>query len=184
VNLSVSSRSKLPIRVTLASGPSGTSTSAPHDLQVGANPGGSPGGPFVWSGYVPPTIAPIVGDTYTFDVLYGDGTGETLSAAVTGLLPVPANLAPQDAGSSVPTFSWTPPSTGEPFAQGLDLFSSGGTFIWSESNFSSSTSSLVYDFDQRALQSSLTPGTTYNWSVQASDVLGNSSSTQVSFTAQ
>jgi hypothetical protein len=59
---------------------------------------------------------PVVGDTFTFNVTYSDGTSEAVTGKVTGVLPSSAlatlNSPAGSGNSNTPSFNWTYPSGG------------------------------------------------------------------------
>jgi hypothetical protein len=192
LNLQVNGLAKLPVAVTLTSGPNlinpidiavcgGIGSSCGHGFQIGFNIG---------------TTVPTVGDTYTFGVTYSDGTTGTVTAAVTGVVTaLPTSLSPQTGtGVSVtPTFTWTDPTNASNYTYQFSLYDSNNNTIWqipgqnSNSNgFSSSTTSIPWNTDPTGNGSlpsvgSLTLGTIYNWQIQVQDSNGNSAQTQVQY---
>ena len=148
------------------------------------------------------TGTPVAGDSYSFKVTYSDGTSETLSAAVTGVLSAFAtNLSPTGTGvSTTPNFSWDYPSSASSYLYQFQLNVNNGNTVWkipadhSNSNgFASSISPFItWDVDPTNTgdlpsSSYLTSGglsasTTYNWSISAYDANMNEAKTSVSFT--
>jgi hypothetical protein len=183
---------KQPVAVTLISGPNVIN---PVDIGVCGGPGSTCGQGFqAYFGIG--TTAPIVGDTYTFNVTYSDGTPGTITAAVSAILNAfPTSLAPQTGTSSstTPTFTWTDPVNASNYTYQFYLSGANNTSIWqipgsnSNSNgFTSSTTSITWGTDPTGGGStpsigSLSTSTVYTWSIQVSDSLGNSAQTQVQY---
>jgi hypothetical protein len=153
--------------------------------------------------YWPPvTGTPVVGDSYTFNVTYSDGTSEQLTAAVTGVLNAFAtSLSPTGTGVSLtPNFSWDYPSSASSYVYQFELDVNNGGTVWaippqhSSSNGFASTISpfITWDVDPTNTgdlpdssylsSGALLASTTYNWSIAAYDANMNEAQTQVSFT--
>jgi hypothetical protein len=183
LNLLVDSRRKLPVQVTLASGPL---ANVPTDLAINPNGTGGPASPaFQWSGNLFSSTAPGLGDSYQVDVTYADGSAEALTAAVTGILALPTNLSPQGTGSRSPTFTWTAPSPAPAvYNQSLGVFQHNGPYVWSDFGLPPSVTSVTFDANGSATQPTLTPGSVYDWNLVVEDPLGNYGGSQVTFTAQ
>jgi hypothetical protein len=172
LNFHVQPGAQLPVRVTLNGGPGIT---GPIDL--GINNG--------WAEYqawmsVP--SRPGVGDSYSFAIDYSNGSNESVSVPVTGVVdtfatPVyPANST----GSVTPVFSWSAPS---PLPSGVYSYSVwvNGGGIWSSNNIPSTQTTAVFNFDNNVHQP-LTSGGTYYWNIAVQDSLGNQAiSSPVSF---
>jgi hypothetical protein len=194
LQLEVDEANKLPVSVTLSSGPNllnpvdiSASTSNGHvSFQYFATlPGGTPN----------------VGDTYDFTVTYSDGsqdTGSTINGQVTAVLDALVTpISPQGSGASTtPTFTWTYPNNASSYTYQFWLCCGPNGTIWqipsnnSNSNgFPSSTPpSITWGTDPTNPNpanppnvSSLNGGTNYSWSIQASDANGNSAQVQVNF---
>jgi hypothetical protein len=183
--------SKKPMVVTLVDGPY---LLTPTDIANGNN-GKSFG---FW-----PSLgnqAPSGSDTYHLQVTYNDGTtdAQPLAATETGLLGASAfarnltvDTTTTPATSTKPTFNWQPPLA-PPANYGYSFSiqpSNGGNNIWqvpsNSYDFSSSITSLVWGVDpvpgdnnNTPNPSSLTVGSTYNWSVTVYDGNGNSAQAQ------
>ena len=174
LNFEVRESNKLPVAVTLTSGPNLINTSGTVAIDMANNCNGCGGTDLQY--YVTlPGGTPKVGDTYDFTVTYlnPDGTtsqdtGTTVTGAVTGwnggstvvdASDAPSALAPNDntSTSTTPTFTWTDSSssTGSDFNYSFYLSDqttcSGNCTIWqipgnnSKSNgFSSSITSIVW----------------------------------------
>ncbi len=182
---------KLPVAVEITGGPI-PGVIRPADI---ANNGfnGSPDRFSFWTGLNGAT--PNVGDSYTLNVAYSDGTSEVLTVQVGAVLNAFAtNLAPQGSGASLtPSFSWTDPANASSYFYQFQLWDQNGNQIWqipgnnSNSNgFSSSITSINWNVDPTGSGnlpsvSSLNGSSTYNWQITASDVNGNSAQVQVSF---
>ena len=189
---------KMPVAVQLASEtPNVTGTAAdvilPADIAMGAFNGNNDEFDY-WPNV---TGTPVVGDSYKFNVTYSDGTSETLTAAVTGVLTnaFATSLSPTGSGvSSTPDFSWDYPSSNAgSYLYQFQLTNNGNT-IWaipprhSNSNGFASTISpfITWNVDPTGSGdtpsvSSLTAGETYNWSIATYDAYMNEAQTQVSF---
>jgi len=201
INFDVREGNKLPVAVTLLSGPNVIN---PIDISNYCTGCGS-----VQFQYHFPLNGntPTVGDIYTFKVTYSDSSSdtETITGAVTGWngttslvgpSDLAANLSPNDQTSLQPTFTWTDPS-----ADSSDLFSfyisgPGGSMIWqvpgnnSNSNgFSNAITSLTFGTDPTnpsnnlPPHSGLTDSTVYTWDIQAVDGYGNQALTVQVFQA-
>lgn len=194
LELDLAAVSKLPVSATLTSGPNVIS---PVDMTLCSDCGenrlelyGSLLG-----------ATPTVGDTYTFNVTYSDATTDTVTAKVTGVLgasQLATNLTPiaGATATSTPTFTWSyPASPGSYVYQfGINANGSGGD-IWDIPGGNTPVNGFYYtDIPGASItwgtdptDSNNTPsvGTlgsgTYNWSVNAIDVNGNSADAQTYF---
>jgi hypothetical protein len=141
-------------------------------------------------------FTPQVGDTYTLNVTYSDGTSENLTPSVTAVLndAFVTNLVPQGTGVSVtPNFSWTDPTGASNYTYQFWLCCNQNGTIWqipsnnSNSNgFPYTITSITWDVDPTGSGdlpnvSSLNGLTNYSWQIQATDVNGNSAQVQVNF---
>ena len=188
VNPNIYNLLKMPIKVTIMSGPN---IPLPYDMAV-TRPQSS--GSWITTN----STLPAVGDPYTYQVTYSDGTTETLTASVTGLLTssnmaTPATPANNATGvSATPTFTWTAPATpltGYFYDQVGVQPSNGGNWIWNypnkgKSGMPSSQTSVLYNVDGSANQSSLTSATSYQWWISTSDTNGNQGQNYATFTTQ
>jgi len=184
---------KLPIAVTLASGPNLIN---PVDMGgCGGNGCGSP--QFQYDTNLETTV-PKVGDTYTFNVTYSDGTTAVVTGAVSGVLgasALPTLISPTGTGiSDTPNFDWTYPANPGNYLYQFYVCCNNNT-IWSIPGNNSSangftntqiTPPLLWGVDPTdstnlPSPSSLSPGTGYNWSIQAQDVNGNSAYASLNF---
>ena len=136
-------------------------------------------------------VAPTVGDSYQFLVTYSDGTTQTITATVTGVLSSFAtNLAVNSASpysTTVPQFTWTAPaSPPAKFDYFLNLYGNNASWYYPQNGslgMTPSTNSVVYDVDGNASAPSLTTGTTYTWQIIVQDtVTGNQAVYQTSYT--
>ncbi|MFH0888407.1 MAG: fibronectin type III domain-containing protein [Planctomycetota bacterium] len=131
---------------------------------------------------------PTTADSYTFNVTYADGTTENLTSSVTAVLDTFAQNLTTTGTSTTPTFTWQAPASPPAlYSYRFDINQTGTVWsqIWDypkDTDMPSSQTSLVYNVDGRAYQSTLTTGTTYNWSIRVQDGQGNSASQQVSYT--
>ncbi len=142
-------------------------------------------------------FTPQVGDSYTLNVTYSDGTSENLTASVTAVLndAFVTNLVPQGSGVSVtPNFSWTDPTGGSNYTYQFWLCCDQQGTIWqipsnnSNSNgFPYTITSITWGVDPTNPSNDLPPGfslnglTNYSWQIQATDVNGNSAQVQANF---
>jgi hypothetical protein len=153
--------------------------------------------------YWPPvTGTPVVGDSYAFKVTYFDGTSETLTASVSGVLSAFAtNLSPTGTDVSLtPNFSWNyPSSSASSYTYQFELDDNNGNTIWeipskhsnSKGFASTMTPSITWGVDPTNsgnLPSSsyltnggLSASTTYNWSISAYDSNMNEAKVAASF---
>ncbi len=182
---------KLPVAVELATGPT-PGVVIPADIANGAFGGKSDQFSY-WFNLNGAT--PQVGDIYTLNVTYSDGTSEVLTVTVSAVLNAFAtNLSPQGSGASVTSnFSWTDPQNASSYTYQFQLWDQNGNQIWqipsnnSNSNgFSSSITSISWGVDPTnsgdlPSVSSLNGSSNYNWQITANDNNGNSAGVQVSF---
>ncbi len=187
LNFDVRDAIKLPASVTLMSGPNVIN---PIDIGKCRDCGHDQYRYYVSLGGTTPTV----GDSYSFNVTYTDGTSETVTAQVTAILNAFAtNLAPTATSSTSlqPTFSWTDPASASSYTYQFFLWNNSFDTLWqvpgSSSNlngFSSSITSLAWGVDPNdgsniPTVSSLTSGSTYNWQITVTDANGNQAQTQV-----
>ena len=195
IGFSVNGLIKLPVAVELATGPA-PGVVIPADIANGGFYGNSDSFNFYTSLN---GVTPQVGDTYTLNVTYSDGTSEVLTVKVSAVLnnAFVSNLVPQGNDVSVtPNFSWTDPAGASNYTYQFWLCcdsNNNNNTIWqipsnnSNSNgFSSSITSITWDVDPTGSGdlpsvSSLNGLTNYSWQIQASDVNGNSAQVQVNF---
>ncbi len=192
LNFDVRAANKMPVTVTLMSGPN-----VINPVDIGNNCQGCGSVQFQYHVPVNP-ITPSVGDTYTLRVTYSDSSSdtETLTSALAGWngttsIVGPGNLAtnlsPSDQGSLVPTFAWSDPDVDSSDLFSFYQFDPNGNTVWqvpgsnSNSNgFSNSIISIDYGTDPTTGAgnnppsiSSLTDKTNYSWEIQAQDSNGN-----------
>jgi len=192
IDFSVYGLFKLPVAVELATGPS-PGVVIPADIANGGFYGNSDQFQY-WASLNGAT--PQVGDTYTLNVTYSDGTSEVLTAVVSTVLNAFAtNLSPQGSGASVtPNFSWTDPQNASSYTYQFWLCcDNNNNTIWQIpannshlKGFSSSITSITWGVDPLNSgnlpdMSSLNGSTNYTWQIQATDANGNSAQVQVSF---
>ena len=192
IGFKVNSSFKLPVAVELASGPTGAVM--PADIANGTF-NGSHGGQFsYWTNLNGAT--PKVGDSYTLNVTYSDGTLDVMTVKVSAVLDdaFATNLLPQGNGVSVqPNFSWTDPNNASNYTYQFWLCCGPNGTIWqipgnnSNSNgFSSAYTSIKWGTDPTGSGnlpnvSSLNGSTYYSWQIQATDINGNSAQVGVNF---
>lgn len=189
LNFSVRASYKLPVAVTVLSGPNVIN---PIDLASCSDCGHVQ---FNYSANLGSTL-PKAGDAYSFLVTYSDGTAETLTSSVTAVLTAFATaLSPAGnvAGNTAPTFTWTDPSNASSYSYQFYLTDNNGNTIWqipgnnsNSRNFSSSITSITWGTDPTGASnspsvSSLTTGATYNWQISVQDSNGNQAITGVNF---
>ncbi len=191
LNLEVRQGIKLPIAVTLASGPNLIN---PVDMASSCSGCSS----FQYNAGIGPNV-PNVGDTYTFNVTYSDGTTGTVSGAVTGVLTssaLPTLISPtgSDIGDT-PSFDWTYPANPGNYVYQFGVCCSSNGTIWAvpanHSNSNGFTSSqitppLVWGVDPTnsgnlPSPSSLSAGTYYSWAIRSEDANGNEAQAQLNF---
>jgi putative Ig domain-containing protein len=173
LNFDVRESSKLPVAVTLTSGPNMINTGGTVAIDFGNSCNNCGNTQFQYSVTLPGGT-PNVGDKYDFTVTYSDGsqdTGSTVNAAVTGWdggttivgpSDAPTNFAPinNNSTSTTPTFTWTDSSssTGSDFEYSFYLSNnstcSGNCTIWqipgqnsNANGFSSSITSITWYID-------------------------------------
>jgi hypothetical protein len=192
IGFNVNGLLKLPVAVELATGPTPGAV-IPADIANGGFTGNSDNFSF-FTGLN--GVTPKVGDSYTLNVTYSDGTSEVLTVTVGAVLNAFAtNLAPQGSGASVtPSFSWTDPANASSYFNQFQLWDSNGNQIWqipgnnSNSNgFSSSITTINWNVDPTGSGSlpsvsSLNGNSSYNWQITTKDANGNSAQVQVTFT--
>jgi hypothetical protein len=144
---------------------------------------------------------PSTGDTYTFQMTYSDGSTEQVTGAVTGVnTAYPTGLAPQGtvAGQTTPTFSWNYPSNPANYIYQFNLWSVSGPAIWAIPTSQNSTTGftntqvpstsggtgITWNTDPLGGSNipsvtSLTSGTTYDWSITSLDSNGNAATRTV-----
>ena len=191
LNLDVREHVKLPVSVTLTSGPN-----VLNPIDIGHCTGCSHAN---YQYFINVNNAkPTVGDTYSFLVTYSDGASETVTASVTGLVTAFATgLSPSGSvpGNTTPTFTWTDPASASSYTYQFYLNDNNGNTIWqipgnnsSLNGFASTITSIVWGTDPTGDTTntpsvpSLTTGTNYNWQISVQDSNGNSSQQQVSMT--
>jgi hypothetical protein len=205
LNFEVRGGNKLPVAVTLTSGPN---VLEPADISNSCGGCGNP--QFQYSSAIV-GATPTVGDTYDFTVTYSDGTqdtGTTVNGAVTGwngtstlvgASDLATGLSPTgntDPGGTTPTFTWTYPANASNYIYSFSLCCDNNATIWqipgnnSQSNGFTSVqvpvpAGIAWGTDPTGGGStptgSLTSGTTYDWQIQVQDSTGNSAQAQVSF---
>jgi hypothetical protein len=148
---------------------------------------------------------PSLTDTYSFYVLYSDGSHETITAtpspwnnggSVVNASDLATLIAPQgDNNSDTPSFNWTYPDGDSGYSYQFSVCCSTNGMIWniqgldpSKGGFSSSdvTPPLEWGVDptdsgNTPSPSSLSAGSQFSWSVQTIDSAGNSAVAQANF---
>jgi hypothetical protein len=190
LNLGISWGTKRPVAMTLLSGPN---VQVPWDFPVDTNN----------TEYISLMgTAPLVGDTYQFQVAFSDGSTQTLTGSVTAVLssfaPSMAMNSPIAGTTTVPVLNWmtpasTPPS---PYTYNVGLYNIGGTanvnVQWQDNGghngngIASGTTSIVFNADGSANSngtsiSSLPTATNYQWFVRVQDSNGNTSEETIEY---
>ena len=186
LEFAVGSNRKVPVKATITAGPY---ISDPVDIGL------------VWNDYNPSvqfqqrwwplsgSWTPVVGDAYTVEVTFADGTVETLPVAVTGLIENPPEqlspLADATGVNRTPTFTWAVPAplpTAE-YVYSIDVRGFGSLPGWSYSPMPSSQTSVTYNADNSAYSGSvLQANWTWYWTISVTDRNGNVSRRTSSFT--
>ncbi len=193
IGFSVTGVVKLPVGVELTTGPA-PGVIIPTDFAAGAFYGNGNSSQFSYYTGLNGAV-PHVGDTYTMNVTYSDGSVDNPSVQVSAVLNAFAtNLSPQGTGvSTMPTFTWTDPANASNYLYQFQLWDQYGNQIWqipgnnSNSNgFSSAYTTIDWGVDPTGSGSlpnvpSLTGSSTYYWQITATDANGNSAQVQVTF---
>ncbi len=172
LNLEMDGMQKLPVNVALVNGPN-----VPYPVDISPSANDNPGSFRDWTGTG--ATSPNVGDTYTFAVTYADGSTETFSSPVGAVLDSFAqNLGVINSPSmNVPTFNWSGPASPPAFySYSINVGQQNGGQVWNypkKGNMPSNQTSVQFDADKSANQSSLVNGTTYDWQVSVNDASGN-----------
>jgi hypothetical protein len=178
LNFRAVSGTKLVTKAVLGTG-TNVGTSVPYDLGVSLNDQRASLG-VDW--FNVGSVAPLVNDSDSMTVTYSDGTTETLSASITGIVALATNLMPNTAGAGVtPGFTWAPPSPAPAsYTYEISVFTSG-MGQWDIYGLPSSQSQPVtYNFDGKG--KALSSGVQYQWWLYAQDAQGNRSATGAVFT--
>ncbi|MHB8879232.1 MAG: hypothetical protein ACYC8T_36500, partial [Myxococcaceae bacterium] len=178
LELNVSPMLKRPVKVVLTSGPN---VGVPVDVGLNMYEGGGGSTGRHGTQWQLGTIVPAVGQAYSFDVTYQDGSTGTLGAAVTGVVAgLPVALSPSGPGAGLtPTLSWSlPGSLPTPYSLSVWVGGSGGGG-WGYSPALGQTS-VLYNLDGSA--GPLVSGNSYSWSIEIRDINGNAASDWKQFT--
>jgi hypothetical protein len=201
VDLRIYGLLKLPVAVELVSA-SNQDVVLPADVATGAFNGDNDEFDF-W----PPFggAIPNVGDTYTLNVTYSDGTSNSTTnttpnplivtvGAVLNTFASPVSPASQATGVSLtPNFSWTDPASASSYIYQFQLQDSNKNSVWqipgnqSNSNgFASTIDAITWDVDPTSTGdlpsiTQLNGSSTYWWSIQSTDVNGNEAQIQWEF---
>jgi hypothetical protein len=193
LQFTVAESSKLPVSVQLASGPN---VVAPMDIAVctsGNTSDCSNGFKIQVNTY---STSPSVGDTYTFNVTYSDGTTGTVTAQVSAVLNAFAtNLSPTTgtSTSTTPTFTWTDPPNAGNYIYQFNLSSQTSGQIWqipgedvNSNGFASTITSIPWNTDPTGGGSlpsvgSLSTSTVYIWQISVVDSNNNQAITQAQY---
>jgi len=177
INLRAEDGLKLIANVALTSAPT-NSVAINGPIDLGSNQWGE------FSYYTQTTGRPAVGDSFSFDVEYIDGSTETLNAQVTAVLddfPVPVSPVGMIANESTPTFTWSAPSSSPSYEYTYQMYLYGQNTNWSVWDMPSSKLSAVYNENGEANPSTLNSNASYEWSITLRDDDGNEAQTQVNF---
>ena len=192
VDFNVRAGDKLPMKVTLKLGPN---VIAPTDIGICAGCGNSQ---FDRNLHI--NAAPKVGENYTIDVVYSDGTIESLPGYVTGVLPttaIPTLDSPVGLGSSTtPRFDWNYPASTSSALYQFWLCCDSKGMIWqipglSVTGFTSSQVPVPLlwgkdptDSTNKPTYTALNAGEGYMWAVQSIDGKGNLAQAMADFTTK
>ena len=140
----------------------------------------------------PASAVPVVGDTYQFQVLFSDGSTQTLSASVTGVLTnsIPTSLVMNPSPSATdPTLTWgapaTPPAS---YTYSVGVYDPHGSLNWNYSGGNNSNGipstqlSVLYNVDGSSSSTTLAGATQYNWYVQVQDANRNTAQVTTTYT--
>ncbi len=197
LNFGVREANKLPVAVTLTSGPNVIN---PIDITSCYGCGNTQ---FDFYSNIS-GVVPTVGDTYSFTVTYSDGsqdTGSTVNGKVTafgstgaivGASDLVTNLSPSATSSTsvTPTFTWTYPAgaSSANYSYSFYISDNNGNTVWqipgNNSNFNGfsyaqvPTATLVWGTDPISGDGSsptgnLNTSTQYSWDIQVQDANGN-----------
>jgi hypothetical protein len=201
LNFDVKEANKLPVAVTLLSGPNVIN---PVDISNYC-----PGCGNVHFQYHVPLNGdkPAVGDAYTFKVTYSDSSSDTETltplimgwngtSSLVGTDDLAQDLLPDDQDSLRPTFSWSVPAADTSDLFSFYLFDGNGNTVWqipgsngNSNGFSSSIVNLDWGIDPTDSGNDLAPGffltdlTMYSWEIQAQDSNGNEATAIQAFQA-
>jgi hypothetical protein len=188
----VSTQNKMPVAVALLSG---SNVLSPMDFALCQQCSGDPNARFTSESLIlNGSIAPTVGNVYSVQVTYSDGTSETLHPQITNVLPnYPTNLSPagpQSATNPTPTLTWNYPDTNAAsYFYQMWFADDNWNTVWSIPNIYSTTNpfttatvptaSIKWGTDptdpaNTPAVSSLTNGEVYYWMITAYDANGNS----------
>ncbi len=196
LNFDVREASKLPVSVALTSA-SNPNVIVPQDFGACS----TCGSPQIQSNANIGSDVPVLGDTYSLLVTYSDGTSETLTPAISGVLTasqLATSLSPTGTGgSTTPTFTWTYPANASSYIYQFYICCNANGTIWqipgNNSNlngFPSTVTQIVWGTDPTG-DTSNTPSvtsldgsglTTYSWQLQTQDSNGNSAQASVNYT--
>ena len=196
LTLGVNAGVKLPVAVTLTSGPNLLN---PIDLTSCQSCGS--GVEFQYSVNIG-NGTPKLTDSYVFTVTYGDGTQDTSvtgtptafgsTGVVTGPGDLATSLSPSGTSSSstTPTFTWTDPSGASNYYYGFYLTDNNNNTLWqipqqnsNQNGFSSSITSITWGTDPTGNTGntptvpSLTLNSSYSWTIIVQDTNGNQTQT-------
>jgi hypothetical protein len=197
INLNLIAGTKQPVMVTLESSfnTDGANLAGPTNIALCGYGNTNCGSGFRASYSLPSASAPNIGDTYFFRVNYSDGTGETVTAAVTGVLSKFATSLAPTTGTNVsttPTFTWTAPvcAACSTYVYEFEIGPTNGNSIWevpgNANGLPYTTTSLVWGVDptdstNTPSVTSLTTGTEYYWNIEVTDSYGNQAITQADY---
>ena len=198
LNFNVQEGNKLPVAVTLTSGPN-----VLHPIDLSNYCQGCGGIDYFYN--ASNVATPTVGDAYVFTVKYSDGTQDTSvtanvtafgsTGALVGASDVATSLSPTTGSSTstTPAFAWKDPANASNYLYQFYLQQNNGNTIWqipgnssNSSGFASSFTSLTWGTDPTGGGStptvtSLVTGATYEWSISAQDTNGNQAVQQVEY---
>jgi len=177
LNFTVQDGVKHVVAATLLEGP---------NVMVPASLGSNGGGPELASSLGTGSAVPQPGDTYRLRADYLDGTSQTLTAQVTGVIALPSYLAPSGAGDGsgspadvTPVFTWDAPSLPpEAFTYQFAIAPAGGATLWTVTGLAPTVTSLAWNADPGQPQNApstpaLALGQAYLWTLTVVDAYGN-----------
>ena len=167
-NFTVEGYGKTPVNAAIDGG---THLSGPVDLAV------TEWGTFEHWASTAPNI-PAVGNSYSFSVVYDDGTTETINAGVSAVLnefPIPVSPLGHTPYAAVPVFSWTPasPAPAYPYTYSLVLRGLTTNAFWEMKQIVPSQTEVTYNQNGWADSPELVDNASYTWAIAATDGFGN-----------
>jgi len=196
LNFQVREGDKLPVAVELATGPN---LALPVNIGNYCQNCGSDN--FSYNVELLPGLVPTTSQSYSLTVKYSDGTSNTVTAPITGVLgsaQLATLISPINSSSTdTPSFNWSYPANATDYIYQFQLCCASNNNIWqipdnnsSANGFTSSqlTPPLVWNDDptesgNSPSVSALTDATSYEWQIQTMDANGNSAQASTNFIA-